>query len=119
MEVTQPRGWMALAAMGVLIVALVIWGFVGSIPERVDASGILLKQGGISDVVVGNGGQVVEVTVNEGDEVKEGQVVARLSQPEVQGQISDLKAQIAELEGQLTQQKSFTQQEGSLRSSGV
>jgi HlyD family secretion protein len=119
MEVTQPRGWMALAASGALVVVLVIWGFVGSIPERVDASGILLKQAGISDVAAPAGGQVVEVTVNEGDDIKEGQVIARLAQPEATGRIRDLEAQLAEVELQQGQQQHFTSRERQLRTESV
>ena len=50
MEVTHPRAWLALGATGVLIVTLIIWSILGSIPETVEAQGILLRRGGIFDV---------------------------------------------------------------------
>jgi len=43
MQVTSPRTWMALTAMAVLVGAAIVWGFVGTIPTRVTASGILLN----------------------------------------------------------------------------
>jgi HlyD family secretion protein len=47
MQVTTTRGWMALAAIGALLVAVVTWAVVGSLPERVVGQGILVRSGGI------------------------------------------------------------------------
>lgn len=51
------------------------------------------------------GGTVVELSVKEGDAVKEGQVVANVSDEKLALQISSLDAQISGLEAQLTQAK--------------
>jgi len=50
MQVTSARSWIALAAIALLLVTLVLWGIFGSIPEKTQATGILLKQAGIFDV---------------------------------------------------------------------
>ena len=39
MQVTSPRSWIALSAVGLLLVTLVIWGILGSIPEKTQATG--------------------------------------------------------------------------------
>src|SRR6186713_265327 len=115
MEVTPPKGWVALASVGVLIVVLVVWGLFGSIPEKVSAAGILLTRGGIFQLEAPANGQVAEVTVKEGDAVRSGQVVARIAQPDLVKQISNARAQIEELEGQLAQQRGFAARDVTLR----
>jgi HlyD family secretion protein len=115
MEVTPPKGWVALASVGVLIVVLVVWGLFGSIPEKVTAAGILLTRGGIFQLEAPANGQVAEVTVKEGDAVRSGQVVARIAQPDLVKQISNARAQIEELEGQLAQQRGFAARDVTLR----
>lgn len=42
MQITTPRGWLALLVLGFAIVALVIWSILGQIPTTIDAQGILL-----------------------------------------------------------------------------
>jgi HlyD family secretion protein len=115
MEVTAPKGWIALASIGVLLAVLVVWGVFGSIPEKVDASGILLVRGGIFHLDAPAGGQVAEVTVKEGDTVTRGQVVARIAQPDLVKQISNARAQVEELEAQLAQQRLFAARDATLR----
>ena len=48
-RVTSPTGWLALLTLGAVIVGVVIWGIVGSIPDRIDGQGILLRGGSIRD----------------------------------------------------------------------
>lgn len=115
MEVTAPQGWIALSGVGVLLMVLVVWGFAGSIPEKVDAAGILLKRGGIFDIAAPSQGQIAEIRVKEGDVVKRGDVVARIAQPEIAQRIANAKAQVQEVEEQLAQARRYNQSERSLR----
>ena len=61
MEVTTSKAWMALATMAVLILLLLVWSFTGSLPTKIHATGILLKQGGVADISATAGGQVTDV----------------------------------------------------------
>jgi HlyD family secretion protein len=115
MQVTSPRSWIALAAVGLLLVTLVIWGIFGSIPEKTQATGILLKQSGIFDVDAPGTGQIVEIGVSEGDSVERGQVVGRIAQPEIAQQITSARSQLEELRAQHAQLESFQRQDKSLR----
>ena len=115
MEVTPPRAWLALGATGVLILTLIVWSILGSIPETVVAQGILLRRGGIFDVPATAQGQVAEVAVVEGDEVEAGQVVARVAQPDLVTQINNARLQLAEFEAQQQQLVGVTTRELALR----
>jgi len=83
MQVTDPRGWIGLAAIAGLLVTAAVWGLAGRIPEKVSGTGILVKSGGIFEVVPATGGRVVDVAVGVGDMVREGQVVARIAQEDL------------------------------------
>jgi len=83
MQVTRPQGWVALASIGLLLVTAVGWGMVGTLAEQVGGRGILVKSGGILEVVTEAGGRVTDVAVEVGDSVTQGQVVAWIAQPEL------------------------------------
>ncbi len=92
MQVTNPRGWLALGALILLILAAVVWGVLGSIPTEAVGEGILLRRGGVSELVANASGQVEEVRVGVGDVIAGGQVVATIRQELLLRQIEDLEA---------------------------
>jgi len=100
MTVTDGRGWLALAAVGGLLATAVGWGLLGSIPETVSGLGMLVKSGGVVQVVPATPGRVADVAVAVGDVVREGQVVARLEQPDLANQLYQAKATLATLREQ-------------------
>ncbi len=101
MQVTSPKGWIALLAiLGLLAVALA-WGFLGYIPTTAAGEGILLRRGGVSEVVSAGSGQIAEILLQVGDVVQRGQVVAKLRQEGIERQISDNQARRDALELEL------------------
>ena len=58
MQVTDAKGWLALLGCGVLLATAVVWGVLGRIPTKVEASGILLYSGGLADIVALGQGQI-------------------------------------------------------------
>lgn len=103
MTVTDSRGWIALAALGGLLVTGIAWGCIGSIPETVAGLGMLVKSGGVAQVVPATPGRVADVAVAVGDEVHEGQVVARIEQPDLANQLHQAKSTLATLRDQHAQ----------------
>jgi HlyD family secretion protein len=100
MKVTDTKGWLILLALGVVLVTAVVWGFTGSIPQSVSGTGILVKSGGVFEVISLSSGRISDIAVSVGDEVTEGQVVARMAQPELSDQLRELKAVLATLRHQ-------------------
>ncbi len=79
MRVTRPRGWLALIALLALVAAAVAWGVFGTIPVQVSGEeGVLLGGDSRSQAVSQTSGLVTDVGVEIGDEVREGQVLARV-----------------------------------------
>jgi HlyD family secretion protein len=80
MEVTSPKGWMALATIAAVLVAFIIWGIFGSIPERIDGVGMLIRGGGLRQLRASGDGTLVSLKVKLNDDVKENEVVGEMSQ---------------------------------------
>ena len=97
MQVTTPKGWLALAAVGIAIVVAGAWSVTGKVPEQVTGSGIMIRSGGIFQVVAQSSGAVSDVSVHVGDRVAEGQVIARVAQPELLQQIGRARARVVQL----------------------
>jgi HlyD family secretion protein len=98
MEVTAPSGWIALAALGVVIFSSVLWGFFGSISIKVPGNGILMRGEAVRTISATGSGQLSEILVAPGDIVIEGQVVARISQPELVLRIENAREELARLD---------------------
>lgn len=89
LQVTRPSGWIALGAMAGLLVAAIVWGFAGTIPTEASGGGMLLRRGGVSDLVAAASGQVEELLVEVGQPVEKGQVVAKIRQDSLERQIEE------------------------------
>src|SRR5437660_10760920 len=73
MQLTDPRGWITLAALGLLLLAAILWGIFGSIATTVAGQGALVRAGGVKPVTASRAGVVSAVAVRGGQEVDEGQ----------------------------------------------
>ncbi len=107
MQVTDPKGWIVLASFGIILFTTVVWGLFGSIPQNINGTGILVKSGGVFEVIALSSGRITDVAVSLGDVVTEGQVVARMSQPELADQLREAKAVLAVLNAQQQQLVSY------------
>lgn len=94
MEVTTPKGWLALVTVLVVLGAAIIWGFLGNLPSSVQGQGILIRGGNVLDVEVGSGGRVTEILVREGEVIEADQKVARLAQTALETRIINSRSQL-------------------------
>lgn len=100
MQVTSPKGWVALLAIGGLLFMALFWGVWGSIPTRIMGTCILIRPGGVSEVVANGGGRVADISVDVGDLVREGQMIARIERLDALEQIRSQEAKLHELKQQ-------------------
>ncbi len=107
MQVTTPKGWIALVTICALLVGTVVWGFYGRVPTNVRAMGVLIKTGGVYDIVPRASGLVADVAVRPGDAVQSGQVLARIDQPALIDQIKKVKMELAELRARHVQLQQY------------
>ena len=100
MQVTSPKGWVALLALCGLCLIAIAWGIFGSIPTKVHGNCILTHPGGVSEIVAPGAGRVADISVDVGDSVREGQIVARIARSEALEQIRSTEAKLRELTAQ-------------------
>ncbi|HSN86020.1 MAG TPA: NHLP bacteriocin system secretion protein [Thermoanaerobaculia bacterium] len=115
LQVTDPRGWLALAALGALLLTSLGWGVFGSIPTEATGEGILLRRGGVSSLVAAESGQVEELLVSVGDVIEKGQVVARIRQDELLRQIQDTRDRLADVRREYQDLLRYAGEQGRLR----
>lgn len=88
MQVTTPLSWLALVSCLLILLVAIFWGVFGQIPTKVNGRGILLKSGSLYDVVSPGAGRIEEISVEVDDQVREGQILAQLSQPDILHEIA-------------------------------
>ena len=66
MSVTSPRAWLALLAIGAILLAALVWGVFGTIPSKTYGQGILLTSGGVHDITHISSGRVTDIRVRQG-----------------------------------------------------
>lgn len=113
-QVTGPRAWIALATISLALITAIIWGFGGSVKTKLSVVGVLLG-GEVHEVVATAQGQLIELKVNIGDEVRNGDIIAIVEQPQLMQQIEEAKALLLEREFELEQLTAFGSQDARLQ----
>lgn len=119
MQVTTPKGWLALITLIVLVVLAIFWGIFGSIPTKVQGMGILIKSGGVFNIVPQSYGQVTDLRVSVGDIVHKGEIVARIGQPDLLDQLRKAKAELQELKNQYKSTSKFGSKDFQLQKDSI
>lgn len=104
-RVTSPRAWLALTAIGGLLLTALLWGIFGSIPSKVRGSCILIRPGGVDEIVAPGNGWVSDISVEAGDMVRHGQMIARVERSTSMDQIKSAEAKLHELRARQEQVK--------------
>jgi HlyD family secretion protein len=79
MQVTSPVGWIAILTIMGILGAAIAWSVLGSIPERMDAQGILMRGGGLREVKSNTDGVLTKFDLKLNDIVKDTQQIAEVS----------------------------------------
>ena len=81
LHVTSPKGWLALVGLFLVLGAAVVWGYQGSIATKVYGQGVIIRTGGVLNIVSPAAGMIVDLNVRPDEEIKTDQIVARVAQP--------------------------------------
>lgn len=96
MRATTPVGWLALSALGVLVMTAAGLSVVGTVPEKVAAKGIIISPGGVVDVASPTQGLVLAFLMGPGDWVASGQGIATVAQPEIEAELKEADAALTQ-----------------------
>ncbi len=95
--VTDGRGWLLLATLGMLMVALIAWAWYGAIPTQVQAQGILINRDSqVADAMTPASGVLSDITVELNSQIKKGDVVANIRQPMIEQRLTSTRELVAE-----------------------
>ena len=108
MRVTSPMGWVALVAIGAIIVAAIVWSVTFPMPVKVDGRGFMVRGEAVQEVQILVGGTIQTLEVKTGDTIEAGTVVARLSLPDIEARLVSARALLVELEQQTSSSGSQT-----------
>lgn len=98
-QVTDGRGWIGLLTTLFLVVAFLIWGFLGTIPTSVEAKGILLQRGGqVVTAMAPAQGILASIDVAIGEQVSAGQLLARIQRLQLAQEIINLRGRLGDQE---------------------
>jgi HlyD family secretion protein len=78
MQVVGAKSWIALGALGALVVIGVAWGFWGTVPVSVEGRGVLIHPRQVVDLQSPVGGILEAVTLRVGQMVKKGEELGTL-----------------------------------------
>ncbi|KAB2962782.1 MAG: NHLP bacteriocin system secretion protein [Thermoanaerobaculia bacterium] len=108
MRVTSPMGWVALCAIGVLIVVAIVWSITFPMPVKVDGRGFMVRGEAVQEVQILTAGTLQSVEVKTGDIIEPGTVVAKVSMPDIEARLISARALLGELEAQTSSSGSQT-----------
>jgi HlyD family secretion protein len=95
MQVTSPMGWLALLTVAGILVGVIVWSILGSIPERIDGQGVLLRGGANTEIRATGQGIIESLDLKLGQVVSSGQVVGTARQ-EGDKQIDVIRTRLSE-----------------------
>ncbi|MGN7612011.1 NHLP bacteriocin system secretion protein [Magnetococcales bacterium HHB-1] len=113
---TDPKGWLALLVLALILTAIIAWSILGSIPTHVQGKGILVKWGGyMVDATAPAAGTLDHLKVKRRQNVEQGQVVATIRQTELQQQTQHTQETLKEQADELMRVEKYYQKDHALR----
>jgi HlyD family secretion protein len=96
LRVTERKSWTGLTAIFLLLVTAIFWGYKGSITTTASGQGVIVRTGGVLNVVSRGGGLVVDLKVKSGQRIKANQVIATIAQPVLAERIKSMREALGE-----------------------
>lgn len=95
--VSDPLGWLVLTTLLSLLCLIILWGFLGKIPEEVEGLGILVSEDGrVLDAMSLSQGTVLKLNVNENAPVEKGQLIAVIEQSNLRDELESTEETLKE-----------------------
>jgi multidrug resistance efflux pump len=109
-KIIPPGIWVAFAAILVGAAAAILWFFLGTISSGEDYDGVIFDHNDVISINTAMDGIVQDVLVEEGDTVSENDIIALISNDEIEGKISDLRREQKKYQEDSEEYQSIQQQ---------
>ena len=96
LKVNSVRSWAALLALLVLLGITVVWAMEGSIATTAPGQGVIIRTGGVLNVVANGSGIITVLNVKVGDRIQPNQVIGQIAQPALMERIRSANEAISE-----------------------
>ncbi len=107
-RLTSPVGWVVLIIIALILLAVTIWGFLGSIPVRVLGQGVIVTQDSLSYTLNAKAsGTVKKISVKTGEYVNKDAPLVTIEFPIMDVDLDNLRKKLEDLEQYLKQEQSF------------
>ena len=87
LRVIKPQAWIILVALAFGMAIVITWSILGSIPSTANGTAILIKPKKVVPFQSPGSGQLHDITVEVGDRIVKGQVIALLRIPDLEKDI--------------------------------
>src|ERR1700755_258477 len=81
LKVTESKAWIPQIAIFAVTAVAIMCGYLGSIPSVVSGQGVIVRRGGVFNIVSVGSGVVAQLKVKAGDRINEVQIVAEIAHP--------------------------------------
>ena len=114
LKVTDSKAWIAQFAVFALLALAVFWGYYGRLPSVVSGPGVMVRRGGVLNVVAAGSGVVVRLSVDAGDKIRAQQVVAKVAQPAMLEKLKGAQESLAEAQRERARSHALLEDEANL-----
>ena len=114
LRVTDTKAWIAQIAIFAIIVVALVWSYTGRLPSTVSGQGVIVRTGGVLNVVAAGSGVVAQLKVNVGDKISAGQVVATVAQPAILEKYNNARQTLAQARREKERSHALREQETKL-----
>ena len=119
LRITSMRSWIILCALLAVLTGCVIWGFEGHIETTSTGTGVIVRQGGLLNVVAQSAGVVVDIKVKPGSRVFANEVLATIAQPALAQQLQLLQSARNEAQNNRTQSLRLDEDSSQLKTESI
>ncbi len=115
-SLVSARSWLGLAVLVCLVLAGCAWALVSAAPVKVQGSGILLQRQGLNEVASEASGRIDRLTLQVGDYVQKGQVIARFNRTKLKLELANAEAALEDSEQRLDSHVAFAKEQEAVKS---
>jgi HlyD family secretion protein len=114
LTVTDSKAWIAQFAVFALLAVACVWAYVGRVPSTVAGQGILVRRGGVLNLVASGSGVIAQLNVGVGDKIHAHQVVAKITQPALIERLRGAEESLAQAQRDRSRSRALLENESKL-----
>jgi HlyD family secretion protein len=100
MRVTSPMGWLALTAVGGILIGVIFWSIFATIPERIPGQGVLIRGGANKEIRALGSGIIGDLNLTTNQVISVGQVVGTITAAGNNEEVNVARTRLQGLENQ-------------------